>query len=110
MKTPSLVAALSFVVLAAVAYAEEIRVKKMTRDEPLDRSFVLQTNLRDKVVIDCQSFIQGLRIGEGGAAHVFLLDPDDCEALQGRIRTSLRRFHHHCIDVDADIRSDRTCY
>ncbi len=109
MKPLSLALVLASLLLSATTQAEDIRVKKMTKDPPLDRSFILQTNLTEKVVIDCQSFIQGLRIGEGGAAQVYLLDPDDCEALQGRMRTSLRKFQHHCLDVDSEIRSDWTC-
>ena len=91
------------------SHAEEIRVKKMSRDGDLERSFVLQTNLSEKVVLDCQSFIQGLRIGEYEEAHTFMLEPDECEDLQVRVRKSLRRFQHHCIDVESDIRADYTC-
>jgi hypothetical protein len=90
-------------------HAEEIRVKKMTQDGSLERSYVLKTNLTEKVVIDCQSFIQGLRIGEFEHATTFMMDPDECEALQGRIRSSLKKLQNHCIDVEQDIRSDRSC-
>jgi hypothetical protein len=89
--------------------AEEIRVSRMTKDGPLERSFVLKTNIPNKVVIDCQSFIQGLRIGEFEEAINYLLDPEECEGLQGRIRSSLKKGNFHCIDVDQDIRSDRSC-
>jgi hypothetical protein len=89
--------------------AEEIRVKKMFKDGELERSFVLKTNLTEKVVIDCQSFIQGLRIGEFDAAFTYLLDPEECENLQNRVRLSLRKLQHHCIDVEQEIRSDRSC-
>ncbi len=109
MKPASIALILTSLLLSASALADEIRVKKMTKDTPLERSFILQTNLTEKVVIDCQSFIQGLRIGEGGTALVYLMDPQDCEALQGRMRTSLRKFRHHCMDVDTDIHSDWTC-
>ena len=91
------------------SWAEEIRVSKMSKDGELERSFVLKTNLKEKVVIDCQSFIQGLRIGEFEAAFTYLLEPEECEGLQNRIRTSLKRFQKHCIDVQDDIRSDRSC-
>jgi hypothetical protein len=89
--------------------AGEIRVKKMIKDGELDRSFVLKTNLTEKVVIDCQSFIQGLRVGEYEAALTYMLDPEECDGLQTRVRSSLRKFRHHCIDVDQDIRADYTC-
>lgn len=91
------------------AIAGEIRVKKMIQDGELDRSYVLKTNLAEKVVIDCQSFIQGLRIGEFENALTYMLDPDECEGLQNRVRGSLRKLQNHCIDVDQDIRADYTC-
>lgn len=89
--------------------AAEIRVKKMMKDGQLDRSFVLKTNLTEKVVIDCQSFIQGLRIGENAEAHTFMLDEQDCESLQSRIKGSLQKKREHCIDVEDDIRADYVC-
>lgn len=91
------------------SFASEIRVKRMLQDGELERSFVLSTNVPDKVVLDCQSFIQGLRIGEKELATVYMLDPYECESLQERIRTSLRKLHKHCIEVDQDIRSDYSC-
>ena len=103
---------LLFGILVMTAFsvdADEIRVSRMTKDGPLERSFVLKTNIQNKVVIDCQSFIQGLRIGEYEQAINYLLDPEECEGLQGRIRSSLKKGNLHCIDVDQDIRSDRSC-
>lgn len=96
--------------LSFSALAEEIKVSKMTQDRDLERSFVLKTNLSQKVVLDCQSFIQGLRIGEQAQAYTYLLDEQECHGLQKRIRSSLRKFQHHCIDIADDIRSDRTCF
>ncbi len=89
--------------------ADEIQILKMSRDGDLERSFVLKTNLPDKVVIDCQSFIQGLRVGEYEAAYTYLLEPEECEGLQSRIRSSLKKWQYHCIDIQDDVRSDRTC-
>jgi hypothetical protein len=90
-------------------HAAEIRVKKMSKDGDLDRSFVLKTNLTDKVVIDCQSFIQGLRVGEYDQAHVYMLDEQDCDGLSSRIRASVQKKREHCIDVEDDIRADYVC-
>lgn len=90
--------------------ADEIRVSKMKQDGELERSFVLTTNITQKVVLDCQSFIQGLRIGEFEEAFTYLLDPWECEELQNRVKSSLRKRQEHCIDVEDEIRSDRTCY
>lgn len=89
--------------------AGEIRVQKMLKDGDLERSFVLKTNLKEKVVIDCQSFIQGLRLGEYERAFTYMMDSEECDSLQNRIRLSLRKFSNHCIDVDQDIRADYTC-
>lgn len=90
-------------------YAGEIRVKRMTRDRNLERSFNLTTNLTDVVVLDCQSFIQGLRIGEKENAVMFMLDAYECESMYERMNKSLRRFQNHCIDVEEDIRADYSC-
>ena len=92
------------------AFAEEIRVKKMERDGDLERSFVLKTNLKEKVVLDCQSFIQGLRIGEFENAYTFFIEQEECLSLQGRIRNSIRKSQQHCIDVDSDVRADYACH
>lgn len=104
MKTFGLLLVLSF-----SSFAAEIKVKKMLKDGDLDRSFVLRTNLPEKVVLDCQSFIQGLRIGEYESAQTYMLNPEDCEGLQDRVRASLRKFKNHCIQVEEDILSDDTC-
>lgn len=106
MKT--LLASVLFIT-SIVSYAGEIRVKKMTGDGELERSYVLNTNLSEKVVLDCQSFIQGLRVGEFEAAYTYLLEPWECEELQKRVKSSLRKFQHHCIDVEEEIRADYTC-
>lgn len=90
-------------------HAGEIRVKKMVKDGELERSYELKTNLPEKVVLDCQSFIQGLRVGEYESAYTYMLDPQDCEGLQKRVKSSLRKLQNHCIDVDQDVRADYTC-
>jgi hypothetical protein len=90
-------------------HAVEIRVKKLARDGELERSFVLKTNMPERIVLDCQSFIQGLRVGEFESAYTFMLEPDECSDLHIRIKSSLRKFQNHCIDVDQDIRADYTC-
>jgi len=89
--------------------AAEIKVRRMQRDRDLERSHVLVTNIKEKVALDCQSFIQGLRIGEFEQAYTFLLESQDCEDLTLRIKSSLKKFRSHCIDVQDDIRSDRVC-
>lgn len=91
-------------------YANVVRVKKISREPQMDRSYVLTTNLPQKVVLDCQSFIQGLRIGEYEQAQVFMMDPDECMDLQDRIRKGIRRSQDYCIDVDDEVRSDYICH
>ncbi len=90
-------------------HAEVIKVKRMVGERDLERSYVLKTNLNQKIVLDCQSFIQGLRFGEFEEARTVIMDSDECEALQKRIRASLIRLQKHCVDVDQDIRADYTC-
>lgn len=106
MKSLLLLLALIF---SLSATSEEVKVKKMLQDGDLERSFVLETSLKEKVVLDCQSFIQGLRIGEQGDAIFFMMDPNECESLQERVMSSLKRHQLHCIDVDSEIRSDYAC-
>ena len=105
---PNFLILLLFVVSSS-SWGEEIRVKKMSRDGELERSYVLRTNLTKKVVLDCQSFIQGLRVGEFEEAYTHLLDPWECEELQNRIKGSLRKLQSHCIDVEEEIRADYSC-
>lgn len=93
-------------VLSSFAFAVEIRVEDMTLVEGLDRSFVLKTSLPDKVVLDCQSFIQGLNIG---TENLFLLDPDECEGLQDRIFSTISETKQHCLEVEDFIRADYIC-
>ena len=89
--------------------ARDIRIYEMKKDGELERSFVLKTNLSESVVIDCQSFIQGLRVGEYENAFTYLLYPQECDDLQLRISDSLKKFKNHCIEVDQDVRADYTC-
>lgn len=91
------------------AHASQIYISKMIQESHLERSYVLKTNLPEKVVIDCQSFIQGLRIGEFEEAYTYLLDSFECENLQKRIKTSLKKRRSHCIEVEEEIVQDYTC-
>jgi hypothetical protein len=91
------------------AVSEEIKVSKMLPDGDMDRSFILKTNYPDTVVLDCQSFIQGLRIGEQEEAFFYMMDPQDCESMVVRVYNSLKKSQQHCIDVDQEIRNDYTC-
>jgi len=91
------------------AFSFELKISQMYSETDMDRSFILRTNYPEKVALDCQSFIQGLRFGEKEEAHFFLLDPEECESLLLRIHTSLKSSLLHCIDVEREIRSDYSC-
>lgn len=90
-------------------FAEVINVSKIKKEAGMERSYILTTNLSETVVIDCQSFIQGLRIGDFEDAHTIMMGEEECEGLQKNVQASLKKKQHHCIDVDQDIRADYTC-
>lgn len=90
-------------------YATEVRVKEYKNVQGMDASFILKTTLTEKVVLDCQSFIHGLTIGENDNAVLFMLEEDECSGLFGRIKNSLSKKHEHCLDIEDVIRSDYTC-
>lgn len=90
--------------------AFEMRVRKMVMEDDLERSYVLTTNHSEKVVLDCQSFIQGLRLGEFENAFTYLMDSQECEGLQKRIKKSLRKSQDYCLDLeDVVMRDDYPC-
>ena len=101
MKT--LVIALS--ILSFSLHAEEIKVTKMKLTPGMERSFVLKTSLPEKVVLDCQSFIQGLSVGE----QLYMMDANHCESLAKGMMESFKSSRTHCIDVEDEVRSDYTC-
>jgi hypothetical protein len=99
----------SLILLTGSAEALDFKVSRMQSQGEKDRSFILTTNLREKVVLDCHSFIQGLTIGDSRTGIFYLLDPWECEELAVRMRASLRRLQRHCVDADEVIRADYSC-
>jgi len=95
--------------LTVATFAQEITINKMTLESDLEKSYRLETNLTEKVWIDCQSFIQGLRFGEFSEARFVLMGDEDCMDLQERIRLSLDQGQKHCLDVTDSVRWDRAC-
>lgn len=92
------------------ALALEVKVSHLSSEPQMDRSFVLKTNLTQKVILDCQSFLQGLYIGPRSGGDFSMLDPDECHGLYLRIKESLKSRSKHCLDVeDQTIRSDFSC-
>ena len=99
---------LFFTVTTALAF--EIKIHKMTSLSGMDRSFRLHTvSVPEQVVLDCQSFVQGVTIGKGESSTFYFLDPQDCEDLYDRTFQSLKKRQKHCLDVDDVLRSDYTC-
>lgn len=104
MKTFLLLVALSF-----PSFADVVKVSSMKGEPYMERSFFLKTQLQDKVLLDCQSFLQGITIGPRDGGAFFMMEPDECEGLYLRIRGSLRKFKKHCIDIEDYVQSDETC-
>jgi hypothetical protein len=89
---------------------QEVIVSDMRPTQDMDNHFALATNLDEKVILDCQSFIQGLSIGAPPKVTFYMLEPHDCEDLQLRVNHSLQLLRKHCLDLDDIIRSDYTCH
>ena len=104
MKTFLLILLVSFPLMAEV-----LMVSRMKNEASMDRSFILKTQLEDKVLLDCQSFLQGIYIGPRDGGAFFMMEPHECEALHNKIRGSLRKFKKHCIDIVDAVNSDETC-
>lgn len=89
--------------------ADVLKVSGMKNEPSMDRSFILKTQLEDKVLLDCQSFLQGIYIGPRDGGAFFMMEPDECEALHNNIRGSLRKLKKHCIDIEDAVNSDEAC-
>jgi hypothetical protein len=100
---------LGLVVTWSLVQGREVQVSEMQQTQHMDNHFSLETNINQKVILDCQSFIQGLTIGELPKQIFYILEPHDCEDLQSRMSHSLRLLKKHCLDLDEIIRSDYTC-
>ncbi len=104
MKTALMLFMLSFPLMADV-----LTVSSMKKEPQMDRSFFLRTQLEDKVLLDCQSFLQGIYIGPRNGGAFFMMEPDECATLYNRIRSSHRKFKKHCIDIEDAVNSDESC-
>ena len=89
--------------------ADVLTVSGMKNEPSMDRSFILKTQLQDKVLLDCQSFLQGIYIGPRDGGAFFMMEPHECEALHNNIRSSLRKWKKHCIDIEDAVNSDEAC-
>lgn len=91
--------------------ALEIQVKRMNRTPGYSERFDLNTTLDEKVVLDCQSFIQGLLFGQTGES-VVMLQEWECDELIVDMKKSMSRMKKHCLEVDRDrsvMDSQHTC-
>lgn len=101
----------SILLLSSVmAHALEVKVHKMSPVQYMERSFVLHTkSIPEKMVLDCQSFVQGLTVGEGQSEAFFFLDPQECEDLYLRTNQSLKKRQKHCLELGDVIHADYSC-
>ncbi len=93
------------------AKAAQIKVSKMTATPGMEERWELKTNLEEKVVLDCQSFVQGLLFGPVGE-NAIMLQEWECDELKTDMKKSLKRFKQHCLEVDVDrsvLDSQATC-
>jgi hypothetical protein len=100
---------LLFLSMTSAACAMNIKVHGYEQEPHIERSILLRTNLEQKVALDCQSFINGLRIGEFDDASYFMMDPNECDYLLERIKKSVREKRNHCLEVESDIENDYSC-
>lgn len=102
--------ALGLMIFSFTASALDIKVSRLSSEGGMERSFILKTNLSEKVVLDCQSFMQGLYIGPRNNNNFSFLDPEQCESLHSRIKQSLSNHQRHCLDVEnKEVRADYSC-
>lgn len=100
---------LSLVLVSFPVIADILTVSSMRKESAMDRSFILKTQLQDKVLLDCQSFLQGIYIGPRDGGAFYMMEPHECEELYNNIRGSLRKFKKHCIDIEDAVNSNETC-
>lgn len=92
---------LLFALIVCDTYADEIKVSKMVRTQGFHSRFDLKTNLSEKLVLDCQSFLQGLSFGEKPQTQDMILLADwECEELMSDMKKSTSSFSKHCLEID----------
>jgi hypothetical protein len=92
--------------------AIEIQVSDMQRTTELEGRFDLLTSRPEKVVLDCQSFLQGLFFGPVGEETVVLLEEWECEQLMVDMKISTDQKQKHCLEIDFDrllLEQQRSC-
>lgn len=92
----------SLLLFSFTIQSAEVRVTHMQLVPEYDTRYNLTTNLEQKVVLDCQSFIQGLFLGESGVEQTVMLEEWECAELGERMADSHRLKRSHCLDLDVD--------
>jgi hypothetical protein len=93
------------------ATAIEIEVSRMKKVAGYTDRYDLRTSLDEKVVLDCQSFIQGLLFGPLGDSAI-MLEEWQCDELTQEMKKSFNQFKKHCLEIDREravLDSQQTC-
>jgi hypothetical protein len=91
--------AMIFMLAHFEVWGTELVVKKMTRSQGYSDRYDLKTTSSEKVILDCQSFIQGLLFGENGQNAIFLQEWE-CEELVQDMKKTFSRYKKHCLEID----------
>ncbi len=84
------------------SHSTDVEVRGMEVVEGFERRFDLQTQFDDKLVLDCQSFIQGLFFGQDATGMSVLLDEWECDELVIGVKESLDQSMDHCLNLDLE--------
>lgn len=72
----------------------------------MDYMFEIKTNKYEKVILDCQSFIQGLSFyNNKKVAHFFYLEPQDCQDLHLSLKDSKENKVPVCFEISEDTKA-----
>ncbi len=92
------------------SFAVRIKVDDWKYYLDMERSFHLITqSVEQKVRLDCQSFLQGIMIGEYEDTALIMLDTQTCQDLSQRIQKSISRNMSHCLEVEDILVKDYRC-
>lgn len=93
-----------------ISNAATIKVDDWKYHLDMERSFQLITqSVSQKVRLDCQSFLQGIMIGEYEDTALIMLDTQTCQDLSQRIQKSISRNMSHCLEVEDILVKDYRC-
>lgn len=93
------------------ASAMEIKVSRLSRSQGYERRYDLKTDYNQKIVVDCQSFIQGVLFGPLGE-NAIMLQEWECDELVQDMKSSHNHLKKHCLEVDLEqslLVSQQTC-